>query len=117
MKSTLGKYVLFMLAVLLGFLGYCVFDYINTNVYNGIYPVGKYICITVALVPYMIVDIVKNKKISSFVFPVLLIGGVCLWFGFTLPSISYEEQGEKLSQTYENVISTSKCFDNAFRFA
>lgn len=112
MKSSLAKYVLFILAVLLGILGYCVFDYIDTNIYNGIYPVGKYICICSALVPYMIADIIKTKKITSLIFPVFFIGIICAWFVMTLPSISYEEESETLSKSYKNIITSTKCFDN-----
>lgn len=112
MKSSLGKYVVFILAVLLGIFGYCVFDYIDTNVYNGVYPIGKFICISLGLLPVMIYDIAKTKKIKSLIFPVVCIGAVCAWFYFTLPQITYNEAKDKLSKNYTSVVITSKDYDN-----
>ncbi len=112
MKSSLGKYVVFILAILLGFLGYSVFDYIDTNVYNGIYPIGKFICITAGLLPLMVADIVKTKKVASLIFPVIIIGGVVAWFALTLPEITYEDGENQVSKDYTNVLVCARAYDD-----
>lgn len=112
MKSSLGKYVVMILAVLLGFLGYCVFDYIDTNIYNGVYPIGKFICIVAGFIPFMVADIVKSKKITSVIFPIIILGAVVAWFALTLPEITYSQGEENLNKDYTNVVVSTKAFDN-----
>lgn len=111
-KSTFRTIIVFLLAIFVAIIGYCVYDYINVNIFGGVYPLGKFVALTAGFLPIMIADIIKNKKITSFIFPIICIAAVFAWFYFTLPDMSQERAFEELSSRYDKVLTASETFDD-----
>lgn len=111
-NSSLGKFVVFLLSILMAVIGYCAFDYINNTFFAGVYPLGKLLALMLGFVPIMVNDVIKNKKISAAVFPVICIVAVAIWFYYTIPQMSYEKASDSLAVDYDTVQSAVVTFDD-----
>ncbi|MBE6837376.1 MAG: hypothetical protein E7509_05220 [Ruminococcus sp.] len=111
-SSLLGKFVVFVLSFLMAIIGYCVYDYINNKYFAGVYPLGKLVALMLGFVPIMVSDIIKNKKITTAVFPLMCIVAVAMWFYYTLPQMSYEKASDSLAVDYDTVQSAVLTFDD-----
>ena len=112
MKNRLVKPLIFLLAILMAIIGYCVYDYINNKYFAGVYELGKFIALSVGFIPIMIADIVKSKRIGSIVFPFVFVCAVFAFYYFTMPTVSYDEGVEELEESYEEVSAAAVVFDD-----
>lgn len=103
MKSKLVKYVVMILAIVFAVAGYCAFGYINDRFFAGIYDWGKYLSVTLGLVPVIVYDVAKNKRLGSVVFAAFIVTAVCGMFYLTFPEVTYAEAADELYNSYDRV--------------
>ncbi len=111
-NPVLGKIVVFLLAVLMAIIGYCVYDYINKKYFAGVYPLGKLVALTLGFIPIMVNDVIKSKKISALIFPFIAFIAIFAWFYFTLPQMSYDKATDSLAVDYDTVQTATTTFDD-----
>lgn len=103
MKSKFVKYVVMVLAIVFAVVGYCAFGYINDRYFAGIYDSGKYLSVTLGLLPIIVYDIAKHKRLGSIVFSMFLVTAVCGMFYLTFPKVTYAEAADELYNSYDRV--------------
>ena len=107
MKKLIVNLIIFTLFVGCAIAGYKVFGYFN----DKYYAIGKLICLIAGFIPVSIAEAIRHKKVSSLILPVLCIAGVAVWFGYSMPEVTYQEAKKELSLKYDYVKTCDKVFE------